>query len=420
MFEFRKPIQISDALSKIMAYAKKGEKEIISIEECDNRILAEPILAKHPIPPFDKAPYDGFAIRSKDTITASTENPIEFEVIEHIGAGHLATKSVNQNKAIRIMTGAQLPDGADCVAMFEVTQSYTKGNKSYMSIKRRLNEGDNVSYRGAETEEGTILVDEGTKINPGIKALLATFGYQQVTVAKAPKVGFFATGTELLDIHEPLTPGKIRNSNTYMISAQITRAGGIPIYFGKLVDEFDICFQAISKALDTVDILITTGGVSVGDFDLMPKIYEELGAEILFNKIAMRPGSVTTVAVLGDKLLFGLSGNPSACYVGFELFARPIIKVAQHSTRPFPPKIEATLAADFPKANPFTRFVRSYIEFKDGLVYVYPSGMDKSAVVTSLAGTNALMVLPGGSRGFKSGAKVEVLLLETYEGDSSI
>lgn len=420
MFEFRKPIQIKEAVERVMEYRIEGESETISIQDCEGRYLAEDVIASHPVPPFNKAPYDGYAIRSEDTSNASLQNPVKFKVIDHIGAGHLSSKIVGPFEAVRIMTGAQMPEGADCVAMFEVTQDASEGDTPFFTIKRKLKKGENVGLKGSETSEGALLVKKGSRINPGIKALLATFGYAYIKVARPPRVGLFATGTELLDVDEPLVPGKIRNSNAHMITAQIKRAGGIPIYLGKLVDDFDLCFQALQKAVVDVDFLITTGGVSVGDYDLMPEIYDKLGAKVLFNKIAMRPGSVTTVAALGKKLLFGLSGNPSACYVGFELFSRPIIQAAQYTDRPFTPKIEATLGTDFPKANPFTRFVRSYIGFENGQVFVYPAGLDKSAVVTSLADTNALMILPGGTRGYEKGHKVDVLLLETLQGSTFI
>src|SRR5699024_5835801 len=165
---------------------------------------------------------------------------------------------------------------------------------------------------------------------------------------KKPVVGIIATGSELLDVDEPLAPGKIRNSNAYMIASQVIRAGGDYRYFGKLVDEFDQSYRMIKTKLEEVDMLITTVGVSVVDFHLMPAIYEKLGPQVLFNKVAIRPGSVTTVAVKDGKLLFGLSGNPSACYVGFELFARPIIRHALYSETPFLQRIKATLAEDFP------------------------------------------------------------------------
>ncbi|HLR41576.1 MAG TPA: gephyrin-like molybdotransferase Glp [Virgibacillus sp.] len=414
--EIRNPIPVSEAIEKVMAYSLQGQKETISFHACDNRRLAEPIIATNHIPSFDKSPYDGFAFRSADTTKASSDNPVKFEVVEHIGAGQLAAKGLESGQATRIMTGAQIPKGADCVAMFEDCQVYEKNNKSYMSIQQEMIKEQNIVKKGSEVEKGEVLIATGTLINPGVKALLATFGYHEVTVAKKPKIGVIATGTELLDVDEDLEPGKIRNSNAYMIASQIIQAGGEYHYFGKLADEFDPSYQTIKESLDKVDILITTGGVSVGDFDLMPAIYEKLGAEVLFNKVAMRPGSVTTVAVRGNQLLFGLSGNPSACYVGFELFARPILQRYLFNPKSHLKRVKAILTEDFPKPNPFTRFVRSYIDYEGSTIKVRLAGIDKSNVVTSLAHTNAFMVLPGGTEGYEAGTEVEVLLVHDTEG----
>lgn len=414
--EIRKPIQIEDAVQRVMKYAKLGEKETVSFDDCENRRLAEPIVAKHNIPSFDKSPYDGFALRASDTTYASPDNPQELEVVEHIGAGDLATKQLEEGQATRIMTGAQIPEGATCVAMFEVCQSYKKEDKDYIAITNTFEEGQNIITEGSEVKLGDQLIEAGTVINPGVKALLATFGYAEVKVAKKPVVGVIATGTELLDIHEPLEPGKIRNSNAYMICSQINRAGGKAKYLGKLVDELEPSFEKISHSLEEVDMLITTGGVSVGDFDLIPAILEKLNANVLFNKIAMRPGSVTTVALANDKFIFGLSGNPSACYVGFELFTRPIINALLFSKNPYQRRIKAKLGEDFPKFNPFTRFVRSYVTYENANVVVKLAGMDKSNVVSSLANTNCLMQLPGETSGYQSGDEVEVILLEDTEG----
>ncbi len=416
MFERRQPIPIADAVKNIMECQLHGETEHVLIEDSFGRFLSEDLVATCDVPHFDRAPYDGFAIRSIDTSDASPSNPVEFEVIDHIGAGMVSTKTVTKNQAVRIMTGAMMPEGTDAVVMFEVAKNYEKNGTSYMSIKRKFQTGQNVSFRGEDAKKGEVLVKKGTLINPGIQAMLATFGYQHVPVAKKPLVGLFATGTELLEVDEPLVPGKIRNSNSHMISAQIERAGGRVHYFGKLPDEFDTCFSAVKNALNEVDILITTGGVSVGDFDFLPEIYQKLGAEVLFNKVAMRPGSVTTVAQHNGKLLFGLSGNPSACYVGFELFARPIIRRMLCSPKPHLRREKAILEADFPKANPFTRFVRSSAYIEAGRLKVMPSGLDKSNIIMSLAAANSLTILPGGTRGFTAGMEVDVLMLEDQTG----
>lgn len=416
MVERRTPIPVGEAVQRVMKFQKTGQTEFVSINDSFGRYLAKDITATNDVPHFNRSPYDGFAVRAIDTKEASQNHPVEFEVIDHIGAGSVIKKKVEAFQAVRIMTGAQMPEECDAVVMLELTNGYEKDGKPYMSIKRSFNSGDNISFRGEDAKEGDILISKGTKINPGVQAILATFGYAKVPVAKKPLVGLFATGTELLDVGDPLEPGKIRNSNSYMIAAQIERAGAEVQYFGKLPDEFETCFSAVKTALGKVDMLITTGGVSVGDFDYLPAIYEKLNAEVLFNKVAMRPGSVTTVAQLNGKLLFGLSGNPSACYVGFELFTRPIIRSMLFTDKPHLRKETAVLMADFPKANPFTRFVRSALTIKDGKIIVAPSGVDKSNIVMSLAGANSLMVLPGGTRGFETGNEVDVLLLEDYVG----
>ncbi|MBA4536481.1 molybdopterin molybdotransferase MoeA [Bacillus aquiflavi] len=416
MIERRKPIPIKEAITKVMDYIITGETEYISIVESYGRHLSEDLKATHDVPHFDRSPYDGFAVRALDTELARQNNPIEFEVIDHIGAGTVTNKKVQAFQAVRIMTGAQMPEGSDTVVMLELAKSFDRNGKSFIAVKRPFKTGENVSYRGEDAKKGEVLVTKGTKINPGIQAILATFGYAKVPVAKKPKVGLFATGTELLDVNDELVPGKIRNSNSYMISGQIERAGADVIYFGQLPDDFEMCFDAIKNALHKVDMLVTTGGVSVGDYDYLPGIYQKLGAEVLFNKVAMRPGSVTTVAQKDGKLLFGLSGNPSACYVGFELFTRPIIQTMLFSKKPHLRKEKALLGIDFPKVNPFTRLVRSNVTVSDGRLMVSPSGVDKSNIVMSLAGANALMILPGGTRGFSKGMEVDVFMLEDHTG----
>lgn len=419
--EERQPIKVKTALDRVMRVIEKSKAkastESISFQESYGRVLAEDLIATHPVPPFSKSPYDGFAIRASDTFDASSENPIEFIVTEHIGAGSRSRKPVERYEAVRIMTGAEIPQGADCVAMFEVCKAYKENGVDKMSLTTSMQPGENIIEKGSETVKGQLLASAGKKLNPGIQALLATFGYDKIDVYKKPVVGIYATGSELLNVDQPLEPGKIRNSNAYMVAAQVERAGGKPEYLGQLKDELDASLHAIKEAMERVDILITTGGVSVGDFDLLPEIYKRLDAEVLFNKVAMRPGSVTTVAQKNGKFLFGLSGNPSACYVGFELFTRPYLNSLLGKKAPYLKAIQAELNTDFPKPNPFTRFVRSKIFYENGKVKIEPAGIDKSGVVTSLAETNALMVLPGGTKGYLGKDPVTAILLESDETD---
>lgn len=411
MVERRKPLPVQDAIKKVMQLSYESQIEMLPLAESDGRYLGVDLKSDHDVPPFDRSPYDGFAIRAEDTYESNQENPVRLKVIEEIGAGTVAKKTLKRKEAIRIMTGAPIPNGATAVIMFELVREESSQDSSYIYIKRKVKEGDNISKQGEDAPKGKVLVERGAMITPGVKALLATFGYGLVPVVKKPEVGLFATGTELLDPSDALEPGKIRNSNSPMIEGQIKAAGGSPTYYGVLEDDFEKCYSTVKEALEHVDILITTGGVSVGDYDYLPAIYEKLGATVLFNKIGMRPGSVTTVAEWNGKILFGLSGNPSACFVGFELFVRPILKRALFSKTPHRLKSKAVLQKDFPKPNPFTRFVRSKTEEVDGHIQVIPTGLDKSGSVTSLADANALTVLPGGTRGFKAGDVVDILHL---------
>lgn len=416
MVERRKPIWIKEAIEKVMEYKHRGEEELVSIHECDDRYLSEPLIADHDVPPFDRSPYDGFALRSGDTGNASRENPLLFEVIDEIGAGQVSLRKVGHQEAVRIMTGAQIPDGADCVIMLELVKEITENGKKYIEVKRHLQEGDNISFQGEDTQKGNPLIDKGERINPGIKALLATFGYSQVKVARKPTVGIIATGSELLRPEDQLEPGKIRDSNGYMIESQVLRTGAVYKKYENCADDLESLYDAMVTALLECDILITTGGVSVGDFDYLPEIYKRLGAKLLFNKIAMRPGSVTSCAEINGRLLFGLSGNPSACYVGFELFVKPYLRYWMHSERPYTRYITGELKVDFPKPNPFSRFVRGKISYEAGKIFAEPVGLDKSGVVTSIAWADCLIILPGGTRGYQSGDEVDLILLEDQQG----
>ncbi|EMI13583.1 molybdopterin biosynthesis protein [Bacillus stratosphericus LAMA 585] len=414
--ERRQPISVEEAVKKVHQFQKHGQVEWVPLKNSLGRWIAEDILADHDVPAFDRSPYDGFALRAEDTKEASSEHPVEFEVIDHIGAGIVSAKTIGPFQAIRIMTGAKIPKGANVVIMLELTKTFEKDGKSMMSLKRPLKKGDNISRQGEETLKGNVMIKKGSKVTPGVTAILATFGYAVVPVVKKPVIGIISTGTELLQVSDAMVDGKIRNSNLSMVYAQVLEAGGEPLDLGGVSDDFDQSYEAVKAALSKVDMLITTGGVSVGDFDFLPAIYEKLGAEVLFNKVAMRPGSVTTVAALSNgQLLYGLSGNPAACFVGFELFVKPIIYKWCLKENPFPVFAEAKLTHDFPKANPFTRFVRASLDFAGSQLSVTPTGLDKSSAVTSIAHADCFIVLPGGTRGFSAGDQVSVLLFH-HEG----
>jgi len=408
----RTAIPVHEAIEKVLAHTTQLHSETVKLEDAYGRVLRAPIVASHPVPPFDRSAYDGYAVRSEDTVHATKTNKIAFKKIGDIGAGYVGRKRLQPFEAYRIMTGAKLPEGADAIIMLEHTETTEDGFTIDTPIKRH----ENISFTGEDAKEGEMLIEAGDIIHPGTSALLATFGYANVEVGKKPRVSILSTGTELLNVDEPLQDGKIRNSNGPMLEAQLKRMGIQATSYGMSEDNLDACTKIVEEALENSDVVMTTGGVSVGDYDYLPQIYERLGATVLFDKIMMRPGSVTTVAVVGDKLLFGLSGNPSACFTGFELYARPALLKMMGATKLFLPTMKASLGEDFTKANPFTRFIRASWDIQNGKIVASPAGFNKSNAVSSIARGNCIIVLPSGSEGYVKGAEIDVLLLGQEQG----
>ncbi|PYF05211.1 molybdopterin molybdotransferase MoeA [Ureibacillus chungkukjangi] len=417
MLTARKAISIGEAIEKIMGDVCTGVAERVPLMEASGRYLAQDIRANQDVPAFDRSLYDGFAIRAKDTINANQMKLVLIEIVGHIGAGAVFQGEVSDNQAVRIMTGAEMPKCCDAVIMLEHVKELMVDGKSYISIDKQIAENEKVFKKGAEITEGSQLVKKGERISPGIIGLLATFGYSEVLVGAKPKVGVLATGSELLDVEEPLAPGKIRNSNSYMLMAQIEQLGATPVFLGKLEDDLEQSFNAVEQALEKVDVLITTGGVSVGDFDYLPEIYELLGAQVLFNKLAMRPGSVTTVAKVKNQFLFGLSGNPSASFIGFELFVRPVLRTLLGNKQPYLNTHKAILTENFLVPNNFTQLIRAKVKVEGTDIFAFSNGLNMSNSITSLVGADSLVLLPPSKCGYEKGSLVDILLL-SEEGQS--
>ena len=407
MTEIRTAIAIGEAIRRVMDSQFENKTEYVPLAEAHGRFLADNVIADQDVPAFNRSLYDGYAIRSEDT----GDGPVSFEVIGEIGAGHVFSGNVGAFQSVRIMTGAPLPEQCNAVVMLEHVESYTRNGITYITVKEKVPYGMHVFFKGTELQESTCIVKKGTLITPGVIALLATFGYSVVAVGKRPVVGVLATGDELLEIDEPLVPGKIRNSNSYMLLAQIEKAGGKGLYLGNLPDDLEKSFVAVQEALAKVDILITTGGVSVGDYDYMPDIYKRLGANVLFNKVAMRPGSVTTVAKKGNQFLFGLSGNPSASYIGFELFVRPVIRKSLGSGLLHLKSIKAILTENYAAPKAFSQLIRTKIHYENAKLYVSSVGLNMSGSITSLAGADALLILPPSEEDYKQGDEADILML---------
>ncbi|GIP19871.1 gephyrin-like molybdotransferase Glp [Paenibacillus sp. J22TS3] len=407
----RSAIQVKEAQALIQAHVRQGDTEIIDLADARGRFLAQEVTAPHPYPHFRRSGMDGFAIISSDTLGTSTENPILLEVVDEIPAGSLPSVAIVPGTASRIMTGAKVPDQADAVVMLEMTEAIENQGRTLIQLKREIEPGKNITPVGFELSEGDVIMEKGRVISAGEVSVLATFGIHQVQVYKRPRVALFSTGSELLGIEEPIQDGKIRNSNTYMLACQIRDAGGEPVILDAIPDDLQIAKQRVEEAFQYYDIVVTTGGVSVGDFDIMADLVRGDDVTMLFNKVTMRPGSVTTAAVKDGKMLFALSGNPGACFVGCELFVRPAIGMMQGNTQPYLTEITAVLGKRYNKINNFTRFVRGSLQVEDGQLIAHPASLDESGVMITIKDSDCLIIVPPASEALEAGTKVRVLRL---------
>ncbi|MWV42330.1 molybdopterin molybdenumtransferase MoeA [Paenibacillus sp. HJL G12] len=408
----RKPLQVKAAQELLSVYGKPGHTEQISLQDSHGRYLSEEIQATHPFPRFRRSGMDGYAVRSEDTAVCSSDHMVWLDVIDEIPCGSVSDKIITAGTTARIMTGAEVPEGADAVVMLEMTEHREYEGRTQMGLKRMIESGKNITPIGFEVKEGEVLLRPGRRIHAGEISVLASFGVHQVSVYQKPRIAIFSTGSELLNVDEPLQPGKIRNSNTYMLASQVREAGGEPFILDAVMDDLPLAKAKVEQALQEYDAVVTSGGVSVGDYDIMGDFVRSDSVEMLYNKIAMRPGSVTTAAAKNGKLLFALSGNPGACFVGFELFVRPFIQRMLGSGKPYLTEWTALLDQDYTKVNAFTRYVRGRLEARDGMLYAIPAKVDESSVMVTIKDSDCLIVIPPAKNVTPAGEKVKVLLLK--------
>ncbi|MGG1519988.1 gephyrin-like molybdotransferase Glp [Paenibacillus oryzisoli] len=410
----RRAVKVDQALSLIMQRVTRLAFEHVPLEASLNRRLSESVISKENMPHFRRSGLDGYAVASEDAALATPQIPARLKVIDEVPAGSVSSKQVVPGTAIRVMTGSAVPEGANAVVMFEQTEELQADGQGCILIKHKVACGQNIANIGDEIATGQWLMGAGTRIGPGQIALLASLGYEKVRVVRRPKVGVLTTGSELIPPGEPLTPGKIRNSNALMLAAQIQQYGGMAIQYGTVSDDIHEVNGMIRKALEECDMLLVSGGVSVGDYDVMAEYFTTMhgkGMELLFNKVAMRPGSPTSAATVHTKLLFGLSGNPGACFVGFELFVRPALLAMQGIAEPLHPKMQAILTDDFDKGCPHDRYVRGVTSYANQQLRVSALKKNSSSMLVSIQHANCLMLIPSGSGGVSAGRQVEIIPL---------
>lgn len=391
--------------------------ERVDLLDALGRVLAEPCASDIDVSPFDNSAMDGFAVRREDLAGAMAESPVVLEVIAHIGAGSWWDGEVGPGTAARIMTGAPLPAGADAVVMVERTQveSGDGGVGSRVAFEVEPKPGEHIRKRGEEVRAGEVVLEAGEVIGPAAIGLLAATGHASVMVHRRPRVAVVATGSELVEVTEVPGPGKIRNSNSYSVSAQVIAAGGIPVRYPIVLDDREITKAAFLKAAEEADFIVTSGGVSVGDFDYVRPVLEEIG-DLTFCKVKMRPGNPQTLGTVRGVPFFGLPGNPTSTYVGFEIFLRPALRIMQGFTELDRPVVTATLAHDIKKKQDRRYYLRGRVEPVGDGYSVSLSGGQSSALLRAAHHGNCLVILPEGEGFFAVGTEVPCMRLDQEEG----
>lgn len=411
----RKAVSVQEAARLVLERVRVMPTEEVPLMQSIGRTLAVDLIAPQPIPHFRRSGMDGFAVVAADTGKASVGAPVTLEIIDNVPAGKVSGKTVQPGQCIRIMTGAAVPEGADAVIKYEMTtEEEAPDGMALCTVKGAVSAGENVSAIGIEIAEKEAVLRQGVQIGAGEIALLAMFGIHKVQVYRRPKVAILATGAELLRVEEALVPGRVRNSNAYMLAAAIASFGGIPVVLDQAPDDVDVAKRMILDAIREHDVMVTTGGVSVGDHDILYDVTQSWDGELLFNKVMMRPGSPTTFGVWQGKPVFALSGNPAACYVGCRLFLRPALRGMLGAELSPEPRVTATLTEDYVKSDRFTRFVRGRMFEQDGKLMAAPVGYDMSSLTISLRDANCLICLPGSPSGYRAGSLVELIPLKGF------
>jgi molybdopterin molybdotransferase len=350
---------------------------------------------------------DGYAVCSSDTKAASTQTPCHLMVIEEIPAGTMPKKIITQGLASRIMTGAPIPKGADAVVKIE---EITVNHDETILITGPVMTGEFIRPRGEVVREGDLLLLPGIAIRPYEIALMATIGVQRVSVSKRPTVAILSTGDELVDIHENREPHQIYNSNGYGLAAAVTEAGGVPILLGIAKDTRSDLIEKLKHAADA-DFILLSGGVSVGDYDIVKSVFSDAGSQMKFWKVAMKPGKPLAFGLLSGKPAFGLPGNPVSAMVTFDQFVRPALLSSQGSDCLFRPIVHAKLTTPIEKEPGRCHFVRGRLSVQEGEYQVVPTGDQDSSNMVSLVKANALIVIAAESRDVVAGTIVSVQVI---------
>lgn len=416
-------IDVDDALRQILAAVSPLTPVPVSIDDALGLVLAETVVATENVPRFRNSAMDGYAVQASDTDGASVDAPVILRVVGNLAAGMVAHQRVDHGTAIRIMTGAPLPPGANAVVRFEETDELAVGmsgaplgTRSHVAIRRPSRDGDNVREAGEDVRDGDVVLHAGALLRPAEIGVVGSIGRSTVLIHPRPRVAILSTGDEVSD-SRVLGTAQIRDSNRYTLGALTRRAGGIPVYLGIAPDAVEAITEKLQDA-EACDLLITTGGVSLGDFDLLKDVLRRSGT-IAIWQVRMKPGKPLAFGQIGRTPLLGLPGNPVAAAVSFEVFGRSAIRKMLGRVDPWPPKIEASVTVPIDNRGMRRHFVRALVTRRNhGGYEVGPTGAQGAGVLSSMVLANGLLVVPESVDIVEPGTVLPVWMLDWDLGDS--
>jgi len=421
-------LTVEQALDKILGYVDILEAEPRPILDCPGQVLAEDVYSTINIPPLDNSAMDGYAVKAKDTRGASKQSPRFLRVIDTVTAGSISEYEVEPGTAIRIMTGAPVPRGADSVVQFENTdeeqrkESAADQPTTRVGILSEAKPGLNIRRAGEDIARGSTALKKGVVIRPAEIGLLASLGYSQVKAVRRPVVAVLATGNELVDVDQPLPAGKIYNSNTYSIASLVKRYGGIPKILGIALDNENSLVSKFQQGLDA-DMLLTIGGVSMGDYDLVKDILSAEG-DMVFWKVRVKPGKPLAFGRLkgtgengtaGSIPHLGLPGNTVSCMVSFELFVRPALLKMMGKKNFTKPTVEAIMEDSIRNKEGRRIYDRAIVERRNGRYYARLTGPQGSGILTSMGQANGLVIIHEDTKEVNKGDIVQAIMLDWNE-----
>jgi len=386
--------------------------EKIAITDALGRVVAEDVLVDMNIPPMDNSAMDGYGVRALDTVVATSEQLLELTVVATIPAGQQFDGEIKAGETVRIMTGAPIPAGVDAVVKRELVEEHD----DHIFLSEPVLRGNDIRYVGEDVRAGDKVIAAGQVITPAMVGMMAAVGYPYVSVVQRPRIAIITTGDEIVDFHERPANGKIRNSNSFSLSALVQHAGGIPLIFPTAGDEPSRLKKVVEQAAAAADLVLTTGGVSMGDYDFVRTVLNEVAGGIRFWKVKMKPGRPLVYGIVNGIPLVGLPGNPVSVMISFEQFVRPMIKKMSGcpSSAWLLPRARIIAGEDLPGASGRRHFMRGIIRRRstDGRYEVFMTGPQGSGILRSMVLGNCLIVLAEHASVVKKGETVAVELLD--------